>query len=1730
MFASNSGGALYVDGELFLVESTVEGNEAQTGGGAYVSTSGSLTVEQSLFVGNSATNGGAVYSDGAFSAENSTFSGNSATTNGGAIYQANNDNASISHSTIANNTASTGGGLYLNQFFTSFTTLFGSIIADNAGGDCFTAGSVIANYNLISDLFDDDVCFLTDGFNNNQLGEDPLLGSLMNNGDATKTHLPATTSPAIDQINPADESSCGTTYDTDQRGLGRPVNTSCDVGAVERQVLECEASYEVGTLTELNEAISCYNAATAGTLPITLTNNLTLNAATTTINNSTSAILTVEGNDFTIDGDDTYRIFTVTDGNVTIQNMILQNGLGSQSCGAFTCGGGVYVGADAAVTLNQVTVQDGVAQLGAGIYSLGALTVAESTVQQNVSEQAGGGLFADQNPATVSATSFLSNTAGFGGAVFHANSVLTVSNSTFGENEGITAAGGLYAQRSDDVHIYNSTFVNNQGVAGGTINANFATLTAYNTIFTGSTNDTCTNGSGTVVINASNLADDNTCDNATVSADMQLSSLGNYGGETKTYEPLIGSPAVDAGTEAVCAAAPVNNVDQRGVVRPFGSQCDVGAVELEITESVPMIVSSSVFTTAENAIDTFDVDTVDAIDSEGSGLTYSIGGDDSAEFNLNPTTGELQFTTPPDYETPTDVDTDNVYSLTITVTNSFGNTDVQTVTITVEDVAECVDFPVAVASSAELAFQIACFNLLVGGNHTLTITQNIILTGTLPTIDNATGASLVIAGNGNAIDGAGLYEIFAIADDTRVHIDHLTLHDATTSQARCGGGSLGFTACGAAIYSSGTLSVTNSTFFNNSAAGGGAILAEGNRTGALDPADSLFVENSTFYSNTATVNGAAVYVLRISATVRNSTFSDNYAASRGGAMYVRGLSPAGATLTMEHSTIVSNTTDFRSAGIGFFVSTAAITNSIVAHNYANGILQDCARFDTTISATGSLYTGGTCDNFALSNNLPVGSLQDNGGSTWTHALLPGNAAINAADDAWCAATDQRSVVRPQGSGCDAGAYEEELVPTITSGDTFLIIENEIETFDLSAVDDNDSEGAGLMWSMSGVDSAEFTFNSITGELQFATVPDYENPTDIDMNNVYSLTISVTNSLGYVDAQTVTVSVEDAFECADVPEFAADTAELAYAIACYNVAPAGSYTISITQDITLTSALPVIDNANGATLQLIGGDFTLDGDNNTYPHLWISRSNVMVNNLTLQNGNGSLVLMESNAVVTLTHTTFLSNTSSFDPLGMGACGGAVLNLAGSLAVQDTLFQYNIAELGGAICNTDGTVNLANVILSNNYATVAGGGFVNIEGVNNLRNVTISDNVVADGSFDSIGGGFVNLEGVASLIDVTISGNFVQGSGGGLVNLEGESRLTNVTISGNEALNKGSAGGGIYNINALTYLTHTTVTDNAAADGAGIKSEGFGATFLSASIVAGNQIGTAAHDLESDGPSYPSFGNNVVGTFGKGADVSGTNDLTGVIAPGLAPLADNGCVTPHIDGTCVKTHALQQESVALDHAIGSSLTTDQRGETRPFNTIADSGAYENQGEEIVCDVANGTDYPFASGTMTITVVTTGTLHCLSVTAVNETHPDATATIQTGSYWSIEGTDSNSETATGFNVTLELPHSYGSATGVVACRWTGNTWDCAAMVGNETTVTRMNVTEFSDWAVGSVDPTAVGLVSAEISRPSPTPFLIGLLIALLTGATRLSTKTLPAMRSGPRVHTRAHYPSTE
>jgi hypothetical protein len=108
------------------------------------------------------------------------------------------------------------------------------------------------------------------------------------------------------------------------------------------------------------------------------------------------------------------------------------------------------------------------------------------------------------------------------------------------------------------------------------------------------------------------------------------------------------------------------------------------------TNSAPIITSNGGTETATLSVNENQkaVTTVTATDINNDTLTYSISGVDAAKFSIDATTGVLSFISAPDYEAPTDSDTNNSYILQVQVNDGHGGTDVQTITINVMNVNE----------------------------------------------------------------------------------------------------------------------------------------------------------------------------------------------------------------------------------------------------------------------------------------------------------------------------------------------------------------------------------------------------------------------------------------------------------------------------------------------------------------------------------------------------------------------------------------------------------------------------------------------------------------------------------------------------------------------------------------------------------------------------------------------------------------------------------------------------------------------------------------------------------------------------------------------------------------------------------------------------------------------------------------------------------------------------------
>ena len=140
------------------------------------------------------------------------------------------------------------------------------------------------------------------------------------------------------------------------------------------------------------------------------------------------------------------------------------------------------------------------------------------------------------------------------------------------------------------------------------------------------------------------------------------------------------------------ADADTNNVYLVTIKASDGNNADTLDLTITVTnvDETPEVTGDSSINYAENGAET--VAAYTAPDPEGASITWSLSGNDSGDFSIS-ITGELTFTTPPDYEAPADADMDNEYLVTIEASDG-NHTGTLHVTVTVTDENEPPAFAV----------------------------------------------------------------------------------------------------------------------------------------------------------------------------------------------------------------------------------------------------------------------------------------------------------------------------------------------------------------------------------------------------------------------------------------------------------------------------------------------------------------------------------------------------------------------------------------------------------------------------------------------------------------------------------------------------------------------------------------------------------------------------------------------------------------------------------------------------------------------------------------------------------------------------------------------------------------------------------------------------------------------------------------------------------------------------
>lgn len=285
------------------------------------------------------------------------------------------------------------------------------------------------------------------------------------------------------------------------------------------------------------------------------------------------------------------RSMISNDGQLTLTDCIMSGNKAVQ-------GGAIYNHGLLALT-DSIISGNSSTRSGGGIYNVGHanLTLLNSVISHNIAARSAGGIFnSDYGTLNITNSTISENSAlkGAGGGLYNVfTSTLLLNSSTVYGNQALQSSGGGIYRYNSIVEITFSTIANNRAGTGGGIMLDINKLSTIGevkvrgSIVAGNSAGDSPDISGTVTTASYNLVENAT--GATLPGDRfsiigqspRLAPLHMNSGPTPTAALLQGSPAIDRVPVKTCdeILGPDKAFDQRGMKRPQGTACDIGAYE-----------------------------------------------------------------------------------------------------------------------------------------------------------------------------------------------------------------------------------------------------------------------------------------------------------------------------------------------------------------------------------------------------------------------------------------------------------------------------------------------------------------------------------------------------------------------------------------------------------------------------------------------------------------------------------------------------------------------------------------------------------------------------------------------------------------------------------------------------------------------------------------------------------------------------------------------------------------------------------------------------------------------------------------------------------------------------------------------------------------------------------------------------------------------------------------------
>lgn len=308
----------------------------------------------------------------------------------------------------------------------------------------------------------------------------------------------------------------------------------------------------------------------------------------------------------TLSGGASVNVFNINSGStLTITRLVLSNSHSSN-------GGAVFVAPSATAVISHLVFSNNSATLGGAIYNDGRVIITDTLLGNNSAPY--GGAIYNRSAISAQGMALAENSALFGGAIRNygefglytptlllnrsaiynnnalygggINSVspafVTLTNTTIAGNTAQQEGGGIHNGTEVELRLINTTIYSNTALGAGGGITSTGDVSAVNTIFSDNAGGNCVITDGLFHDLGNNLENTNTCGlgayvltHSLANTNARLGLFGlNAPGFIPTVPLLRGSPAINAGLDAACPST-----DARGIIRPQGGHCDIGAFE-----------------------------------------------------------------------------------------------------------------------------------------------------------------------------------------------------------------------------------------------------------------------------------------------------------------------------------------------------------------------------------------------------------------------------------------------------------------------------------------------------------------------------------------------------------------------------------------------------------------------------------------------------------------------------------------------------------------------------------------------------------------------------------------------------------------------------------------------------------------------------------------------------------------------------------------------------------------------------------------------------------------------------------------------------------------------------------------------------------------------------------------------------------------------------------------------